>query len=211
LSGYQVESAHTGTEGLELALNGDFHAVILDVVLPGMDGFQLLKELRKHSNVPVLMLTSQDDVADKVIGLEMGADDYIPKMFSERELLARLRAAIRRYNILDTSEVSSSGVMDLGKLQVHHNSRETFLDGNPVDLTPIEYSLLVYLAKAKGNVITRDQLLDSVANRDYEVFDRSIDMHISSLRKKLGDDPKEPSFIKTVRGSGYMFISSTGK
>ena len=210
-NGYSVKSAQTGTEGLELALTGDFHAIILDVVLPGMDGFELLKELRKHSNVPVLMLTSMEDVEDKVVGLELGADDYIPKMFSERELLARLRAAIRRYNILDNSEVPSSGVMDLGELQVHHNSREVFLNGKPLALTHIEYSLLIFLAKARGNVVTRDQLLDSVANRDYEVFDRSVDMHISSLRKKLGDDPKDPHFIKTVRGTGYMFISSIEK
>ncbi len=206
--GYHVESAHTGTEGLNMALSGDFHAVILDVMLPEMDGFDVLKKLRAQSPVPVLMLTSRGDETDRIVGLEIGADDYLPKTFSTRELLARLRAVIRRSRMTVAPKEGVGKGMRFGDLSLNEDAYEVFLEGERLDLTPIEYQLLVQLAKAGGRALSREQLLDSVSDRNFDVFDRSIDMHISSLRGKLGDDPKNPRFIRTVRGVGYLFMPS---
>lgn len=206
--GYDVKSAHTGTKGLKKAMSGDFHAVILDVMLPEMDGFDVLRQLRAKSHVPVLMLTSRGDETDRIVGLEIGADDYLPKTFSTRELLARLRAVIRRSHMTNAEGEDGGRGLRYGDLNLDEDAYEAFLDGNRLDLTPIEYQLLVRLAKAGGRALTREQLLDAVADRNFDVFDRSIDMHISSLRGKLGDDPKNPRFIRTVRSVGYLFIPS---
>ncbi len=205
--GYKVSVAHTGDEGLKMATGGDYSAVILDVMLPGMDGFEVLKKLRTESDVPVLMLTSRGDETDRVVGLEMGADDYLPKTFSTRELLARLRAVTRRatQSSRQQKEIYDKPMV-VGPLRVDPASRKVELSGEVLDLTPIEFDILGILIGAAGRVLSRDQLLDKVAGRDYEVFDRSIDMHISSLRRKLGDDPKKPRFIKTVRAVGYLFL-----
>lgn len=208
--GYDVDAANTGTDGLERALAGDFHVVIIDVMMPGMDGFEVLKRLRKESDIPVLMLTARGDETDRIVGLEMGADDYLPKTFSTRELLARLRAVTRRY--FKSERKSAPDItyeaLIMGDLQISQSSRMAWLGAKTLNLTPIEFDLLVCLAKAAGRVLTRDQLLDAVAGRSYDVFDRSIDVHISSLRRKLGDDPRNPRFIKTVRSAGYMFKDS---
>jgi DNA-binding response OmpR family regulator len=205
--GYDVEAAHTGMEGLKRAMSGDFHVVVLDVMMPEMDGFEFLKRLRKESDIPVLMLTARGDETDRIVGLEMGADDYLPKTFSTRELLARLRAVTRRYFKSDRSPSPDhvDEMLLLGDLQVSERSHLVRLGKETLALTPVEFDLLVCLAKAAGRVLTRNQLLDAVAGRAYEVFDRSIDVHISSLRRKLGDDPRKPRFIKTVRSTGYMF------
>jgi DNA-binding response OmpR family regulator len=205
--GYDVEAAHTGPAGLEKAMAGDFHVVILDVMMPEMDGFEVLKKLRKASDIPVLMLTALGDETDRVVGLEMGADDYLPKTFSTRELLARLRAVTRRYFKTERPEKSPQSDLTLiiGDLQIFQTSRTARLGVKPLPLTPLEFDLLVCLVKAAGRVLSRDQLLDAVAGRSYEIFDRSIDVHISSLRRKLGDTPRSPKFIKTVRSAGYMF------
>jgi DNA-binding response OmpR family regulator len=204
--GYAVESAHSGPEGLEKALVGNYQAVLLDVMLPGMDGFEVLKRLRRSSDVPVLMLTARGEEADRIVGLEIGADDYLPKTFSTRELLARLRAVTRRVqNPARPAEKEPEVV--LGKLRVNVLARVVTLSDLPLDLTPVEFDLLAALARAKGRVKTREQLLDDIAGRNYDVFDRSIDVHISALRKKLGDDPKAPRFIKTVRTAGYMMLN----
>jgi len=206
--GYDVEAAHTGILGLERVLAGDFHVVILDVMMPEMDGFEVLKRLRKESDIPVLMLTARGDETDRIVGLEMGADDYLPKTFSSRELLARLRAVTRRS--FKSEPHPGPKAMDqaliLGNLQISRTSRTARLDADILNLTPIEFDLLIYLAKAAGRILTRDQLLDAVSGRSYDVFDRSVDVHISSLRRKLGDDSRNPRFIKTVRSAGYMFI-----
>jgi len=204
--GFEVDVAHNGSTGLQKALTGDFHVLILDVMLPEMDGFEVLKQLRKQSDIPVLMLTALGDETDRIVGLEMGADDYLPKTFSTRELLARLRAVTRRYYQKPHLPSNDKDLIFAGDLQINNASRSARLKGDPLLLTPIEFDLLVSLVKASGRVLTRDQLLDVVAGRDYEVFDRSIDVHVSSLRRKLGDNPKEPIFIKTVRSAGYMFI-----
>jgi DNA-binding response OmpR family regulator len=206
--GYEVVTAHSGPEGLDKALNETWQAIILDVMLPGMDGFEVLKGIRRQTNVPVLMLTARGDEADRIVGLEIGADDYLPKTFSTRELLARLRAVTRR---ISHAEVKSKGEIDpeivIGPLRVNSDSRTAVLGDEPLALTPVEFDLLASLARAKGRVKTREQLLDEIRDRNYEVFDRSIDVHISALRRKLGDDPKASRFIRTVRSAGYMLMN----
>lgn len=209
--GYAVEAAHTGPNGLEMALQDHYDAVILDVMMPGMDGFELLGKLRGHSDVPVLMLTARGDETDRIVGLEMGADDYLPKTFSSRELLARLRAVTRRYRKGAVEAVDpSQDSLNYGSLAIIEAQRIVSLSGQVLVLTPLEYDLLVTLAKAAGRILSRDQLLDAVAGRSHEVFDRSIDVHISSLRRKLGDDARTPRFIKTVRSAGYLFLAEKG-
>lgn len=203
--GYHMEAAHTGDAGLQRATAEQWHAIILDVMLPGMDGIEVLKQLRRVSNAPVLMLTGRSDETDRIVGLEVGADDYLPKTFSMRELLARLRAVTRRTaNTAPESPVIRELV--IGELRINEEARSVLLGDAPLSLRPVEFELLLALAKAKGRVKTRDWLLDQVRDREYEVFDRSIDMHVSALRKKLGDDAKDPRYIRTYRSAGYMLI-----
>lgn len=204
--GYALDCSHTGPEGLEKARSGDFHVVILDLMLPGMDGFEVLKRIRHTSDIPVLMLTARGEEPDRIVGLEIGADDYLPKTFSTRELLARLRAVTRRKSRIETSTPEEVEEIVVGPLRVRESSRVAILQDQLLVLTPVEFDLLHCLAEAKGRIKTREQLLDAIADRNYDVFDRSIDVHISSLRKKLDDDPKTPRFIKTVRSAGYMLI-----
>jgi DNA-binding response OmpR family regulator len=209
--GYAVFLAHTGPAGLDLALKQNFHAVILDVMLPGMDGFEVLRRLRIHSTVPVLMLTGRGEEADRIVGLEMGADDYLPKTFSTRELLARLRAVLRRSMLTETqiNGLQRSSVA-VGDLFIDPASHAAALAGAPLSLTRQEFDLLFALARACGRVKTREQLLLDVADRDFEVFDRSIDVLIASLRKKLSDDAKAPRWIETIRGVGYIMKRPEG-
>lgn len=202
--GYSVAVAHTGQSGLDRALEESFDAIILDVMLPGLDGFEVLRRLRIHSQVPVLMLTGRGEEADRIVGLEMGADDYLPKTFSTRELLARLRAVLRRSMVTKQAQERTGGVVSIGGLYLDPGSHSAALEGQPLALTRQEFDLLLSLARAAGRVKTREQLLLEVADRDFEGFDRSIDVHISSLRKKLGDDAKAPHWIETVRGLGYL-------
>jgi two-component system response regulator CpxR len=208
--GYDVAAAYTGLDGLTQALAGDHQAVILDVMLPDLDGFEVLRRLRRESDIPVLMLTSRGDETDRIVGLEIGADDYLPKTFSTRELLARLRAVTRRsFSVIKKGAPAVDRPLLFNGLRIEPSSRTAALNDAPLDLTPIEFDLLLCLARAAGRVLSRDQLLDAVAGRDYEVFDRSIDVHISGLRRKLGDDAKAPRFIKTVRAAGYMFLDES--
>ena len=203
--GYEVSAAHTGTDGVEHALAAAWDAIILDVMLPGLDGFEVLKQIRRASDVPVLMLTARGEEADRIVGLEMGADDYLPKTFSTRELLARLRAVVRRTRPARPAEAEEQEIA-LGPLCIRPGARVAVLGDQPLELTPVEFDLLLCLARAKGRVKTREALLDEIRDRNYEVFDRSVDVHISALRKKLGDDPKSPRFIRTVRSAGYLWI-----
>ncbi|HEY6170509.1 MAG TPA: response regulator transcription factor [Verrucomicrobiae bacterium] len=205
--GYEVAAAHTGPDGVERATADSWHAVILDVMLPGLDGFEVLKQIRHKSDVPVLMLTARGDEADRIVGLEIGADDYLPKTFSTRELLARLRAVTRRATRATTVDKDAPEELIVGKLRVNTGARVAVLGDQPLTLTPVEFDLLAGLARARGRVKTREALLDEIRDRNYDVFDRSIDVHISALRKKLGDDPKTPRFIRTVRAAGYMLIN----
>ena len=206
--GYEVVTAHTGPAGLEAALHQPFAAILLDLMLPGMDGFEVLRRLRMQSNVPVLMLTGRGEEPDRIVGLELGADDYLPKTFSTRELLARLRAVIRRSLMTAAAQAQSQDAeappVIVGNLSIYTDSRSAALDDQPLQLTAVEFDLLTSLAKAAGRVKTREQLLLEVADRNFDVFDRSIDVHISSIRKKLRDDPKTPKFIVTIRSLGYM-------
>jgi DNA-binding response OmpR family regulator len=203
--GYKVAMAHTGPAGVEAAASEPWHAVILDVMLPGMDGFEVLKRIRRVSEVPVLMLTARGGEMDQIIGLEIGADDYLPKGSSTRALLARLRAITRRAAVHKPEEETPAEIV-ISELRIHPDSRRADVSGQPLSLTPGEFDILFSLAKAKNRVKTRDALLEEVRERDWEVFDRSIDVQISALRRKLGDDPKNPRFIRTVRSAGYMLV-----
>jgi DNA-binding response OmpR family regulator len=204
--GYDVTAAHNGTDGLQMARQEGWSAVILDVMLPGLNGFELLKRLRETSNVPVLMLTARGDESDRIAGLEVGADDYLPKTFSTRELLARLRAVIRRAaKPADAGEAEPELVA--GPLRINPGTRRAVLGDKALDLTALEFDLLACLARARGRVKSREELVQAVAERNYDVYDRSVDVHVWSLRKKLGDDPKNPRFIRTYRSVGYMLIN----
>jgi two-component system, OmpR family, response regulator CpxR len=205
--GYDVSMAHTGPEGVEKALNGRWHAIILDVMLPGLNGFEALKRIRRSSDAPVLMLTARGDETDQIAGLEIGADDYLPKGSSTRQLLARLHAITRRASLAAAKAAPPpSEEIVIAELRLHPDSRLASLGGRTLTLTPGEFDILLSLARAKGRVKTRDHLLAEVRERDWEIFDRAIDVQISALRRKLGDDPKNPRFIRTVRSAGYMLI-----
>lgn len=199
--GYEVELRHNGPDGLAEALASPYEAVILDVMMPGMDGFAVLRELRKKSDVPVLMLTALGDEADRIVGLEIGADDYLPKTFSSRELLARLRAVTRRTRLRPQDE--SLREIAAGPLRICEETHTAVLDDAPLDLTTLEFAILTSLLKSRGRVKTRERLIEEVSERRFDIFDRSIDVHVSSLRKKLGDDARNPRFIHTIRGIGY--------
>jgi len=206
--GYEVVAEHDGLAGVERALAQEFQAIILDVMLPGIDGFEVLMRIRARSQVPILMLTARGDETDRIVGLEMGADDYLPKTFSSRELLARLRTVVRRQARADVPAPAPKQESEfvVGPLRINPATRAATLDNVPLKLTALEFDLLLCLARARGRVKTREQLIVTLGERLYDSMDRSIDVHIWSLRRKLGDDPKAPRFIRTVRAVGYMLI-----
>ena len=209
--GYEVASEHEGVAGAERAKSEPFDAVILDLMLPGIDGFEVLRRIRSQSNVPVLMLTARGEETDRIVGLEMGADDYLPKTFSSRELLARLRAVTRRIARLTPADTNGAEQeVIVGPLRINPASRTALLEQSPLKLTALEFDLLVSLARSCGRVKTREGLIEEIGERLYDSMDRSIDVHIWSLRRKLGDDPKAPRFIKTVRAIGYMLMDPGG-
>lgn len=207
--GFEVTAEHTGPAGVEQAITGNHDVVILDVMLPGLDGFEVLKRIRLKSQVPVLMLTARGEETDRIVGLEVGADDYLPKTFSTRELLARLRAVMRRASRPTPAAggEAPSGEIVVGDLRLNSEARAAALGDKPLDLTAIEFDLLECLARARGRVRSREQLIESITERNYDVYDRSVDVHICSLRKKLGDESASPRFIRTVRAVGYLFIN----
>lgn len=207
--GFAVTACHSGPEGLEELRAGHYEAMILDVMMPGMDGFEVLREARKTSDLPVLMLTALGEEADRIVGLEMGADDYLPKTFSTRELLARLRAVIRRSQRAVAAEAAEADLV-VGPLRLNQSTHTASLGDTPLDLTAIEFAILSELLRCKGRVRTREQLIERVSDRRFDIFDRSIDVHVSVLRRKLGDDAKSPRFIRTVRGVGYR-LSNPGE
>jgi two-component system OmpR family response regulator len=194
-----VQPAYDGPSGLQALDASAFDAVLLDVMLPGMDGLEVLRRIRGKHRVPVLMLTAKGDETDRVVGLEIGADDYVPKPFSPRELLARLRAVLRR-----SSPEAMSERLAVADVQVDVGTREVTVEGKPVDLTGLEFDILVALMRRAGRVIPRDALLSEAGRSDVVVGERTVDVHISHLRAKLGDDPRSPRRIKTVRGVGYL-------
>jgi len=197
--GFTLECAHEGHRGLQRALEGGFRLVILDVMLPGLDGFEILRRLRKDSRVPVLMLTARGEDVDRIIGLELGADDYLPKPFNPRELAARVRAILRRYE----PRAGAAARTEVNGVVLDPAARRVSVDGRAVELTTFEFDILEQLMRAAGRVLSRDDLMESLYNRQATAFDRSIDMHISHLRRKL--ETSRP-FIKTIRSIGYQFL-----
>ena len=207
--GYAVSAVYTGPAGVDKAVAEPWEAIILDVMLPGFDGFEVLRRIRKSSGAPVLMLTARGDEADQIVGLELGADDYLPKGSSTRQLLARLHAITRRAAAAGAAQADGSAPLKeivVAALRISPEARRATLGGQTLVLTPGEFDILLSLAKAKGRVKTRDHLLAEIREREYEVFDRAIDVQVSALRRKLGDDPKNPRFIRTVRSAGYMLV-----
>jgi two-component system response regulator CpxR len=199
--GFALEAVHDGARGLERVLSEDHALVILDLMLPGMGGLDVLRRLRIHSPVPVLILTARGEDVDRILGLEIGADDYLPKPFNPRELIARIRAILRR----TSRSIAPGSVLVVGDLRLDPAAREVWLDGIPIDLTSVEFALLETLLRDAGHVVTREQLTETVLGRKLGPFDRVIDVHISNLRKKLAQAHGEEQ-IKAVRGSGYMFV-----
>jgi two-component system, OmpR family, alkaline phosphatase synthesis response regulator PhoP len=207
-SGYTVITALDGEQGLEAAVDIRPDLVVLDLMLPKMDGLEVCKQLRQQKiNIPILMLTAKDDEFDKVLGLELGADDYLTKPFSPREVVARIKAILRRSQLQSNGSESNQdqeeGLLKLGELKVFPERYEAFFDEQQLELTPKEFELLLYLAKNKGRVLTRDQLLSAVWNYDLAGDSRIVDVHISHLREKIEKDTKKPLYIKTIRGLGY--------
>jgi DNA-binding response OmpR family regulator len=205
--GYDVTLVHDGLAALQVALSSTWDAIVLDVMLPGLEGYGVLKRLREETQVPILMLTAMGDETDRIVGLELGADDYLPKTFSPRELVARLRAVLRRTNRPVPVSAGSDTEMTIGTISINTGSRTVTNDGELLILTPVEFDLLVVLANARGRIKTREQLLNEIRDRHFDIYDRSIDVHISALRRKLKDDPKNPKYIRTIRSAGYMLIN----
>jgi DNA-binding response OmpR family regulator len=199
-NGVDVTSAPDGPKGLAALEASSFDAVLLDVMMPGMDGLEVCKRIRQKSRIPVIMLTAKGDETDRVVGLEIGADDYVAKPFSPRELLARLRAVLRR-----AAPDSIAERIGVGNVTIDVRSREVTVLGKPTELTGIEFDILLALARRAGRVVPREALLSEAGRSDVTVGERTVDVHISHLRQKLGDDPRSPRLIKTVRGIGYVF------
>lgn len=201
-NGVALTHAADGAKGLAALEEGVFDAVLLDVMMPGTDGLEVCRRIRQRSRVPVIMLTARGDEADRVVGLELGADDYVPKPFSPRELLARLRAVLRRSQ---PSTVEPEIV--IGDVAIDVGARRVRVGSSPADLTGLEFDILVALARRPGRVVPRETLLEEAGRHDVTVSDRTVDVHVSHLRRKLGDDPKSPRLIKTVRGVGYVLAA----
>jgi len=199
-AGFSVSVAGDGRTGLARLAAEPCDALVLDLMLPDMDGLEVCRQLRAFSDVPVLMLTARGDAMDRVVGLEIGADDYLPKPFEPRELLARLRAILRRWD-----RTRSANVLRFGRLEIDRDARGVRVDGAERSLTGHQFALLVALAERAGRVLSRDTLMDLVKGEELEAFDRSIDVHVSRIRAAIEDDPKRPRRLLTVRGAGYVF------
>jgi two-component system response regulator CpxR len=201
--GFTLKAVHDGEQGLQQALTGEYSMVVLDVMLPGINGFEVLRRIRSVSKIPVLLLTARGEDVDRIVGLEIGADDYLPKPFNPRELVARIRAILRR-----TKPGSADGdpeILSVGDVELDPATRSVQRAGQPVDLTSVEFNLLEVLLREAGRVVTRERLVNAVLSRKFMPFDRSIDMHVSKVRRKLGDSEEDGDHIKTIRGVGYMF------
>lgn len=199
--GFDVRTAAHPEAGLRLLKSDAPDIVILDVMLPDMDGFAVCRRIRETSRVPIVMLTARGDVMDRIVGLELGADDYLPKPFEPRELVARIQAVLRRGKPAEPDDL-----LRVGPLELNWTARAVRLDGKELVLTAAEFDLLGLLVRNRGRVLTRDRILDETKGLDWESYDRSIDVLVSRLRQKLGDNAKRPAFIRTIRGTGYCFI-----
>jgi DNA-binding response OmpR family regulator len=211
--GYEIETAGDGLAGLEIARRVHPNLIVLDIMLPGMDGFEVCRILRQEMNTPVLMLTARDDEIDRVVGLEVGADDYLTKPFSMRELIARVKAMLRRVRLVreevragaDSDALPTQPSMNFGDLTLDLNRREVRLNDQAVTLKPKEYELLLFLAQHRGQVLTREFILERVWGWNYIGDSRTVDVHVRWLREKIEPDPGVPNRIVTVRGAGYRF------
>jgi len=204
-NGFEVTSAADGRKGLAALQSDTFDIVLLDVMMPGLDGIEVCRRIRATSRIPIVMLTAKGDETDRVVGLELGADDYVAKPFSPRELLARLRALLRR-----AQPTPETQALTIGDLAIDVDGRVVTLAGHQVDLTGIEFDILVTLAKRAGRVVARDGILSAAGRDDVTVGERTVDVHVSHLRQKLGDAPRSPTRIKTVRGVGYVLAKERG-
>jgi len=205
--GFEVDCAGTLAAGRERLRHGEFELLLLDLMLPDGDGLELARELRadpRWRRLPLLMLTARGEPMDRIVGLEIGADDYLPKPFEPRELLARVKALLRRA----APDAASGEVLHFGRLEIDLGARQARLDGQVCDLTGHQFELLVVLARSPGRVLSRDQIMDALKGHPMEAFDRSIDVHISRIRALIEDDPKVPRRVLTVRGAGYVFARS---
>jgi two-component system response regulator CpxR len=200
VEGFETKAVYDGAAGLESALSGNYDMAVLDVMLPKMNGFDVLRSLRDRSRLPVLMLTARGDDMERIVGLEIGADDYLPKPFNPRELVARLRAILRRSEPVETDDKTADKIT-VGDLELSRSSRSV----KEVQLTSVEFDLLTYLANEAGKVVRKDDLSESVLERKLSPYDRSLDMHISNLRKKLGPREDDSERIKTIRSVGYIY------
>ena len=203
-AGFEVETAGSLASGRDLLAANNYDALVLDLMLPDGDGLDLCREVRSASKtrqLPLLMLTARGEPMDRIVGLELGADDYLPKPFEPRELLARVKALLRR----TSPQAASDDVLRFGRLEVDLGARVARLDGKTCDLTGHQFDLLVVLAQSPGRVLSRDQIMDALKGHPLEAFDRSIDVHISRIRAVIEDDPKAPRRVLTVRGAGYVF------
>jgi len=199
--GYEIEVCGDGESGLLAQARADYDAVILDVMLPGIDGMEVCRRLRARSRVPILMLTARGDEMDRIVGLELGADDYLPKPFNPRELLARLAAILRRTHAAGDADAD---ILRFGPLEINRGAREVRVRGERRELTGRQFDLLLLLAERAGRVQTREQILDAVKGEAWDSVDRSIDVHISRIRQVIEDDAKHPRLLQTVRGAGYV-------
>ena len=202
---FRVHSVHRGDEGLKTARGRDWALILLDVMLPGLDGFEVLKQIRASSNVSVMLLTARGEDIDRIVCLEIGADDYLPKPFNPRELLARMRAILRRHSGATKTEPALLRVDDL---ELDAAARSVMQGGKKIDLTSVEFALLETLMRFPGQVVSREQLSESVLGRKFDPFDRSLDMHVSRLRRKLSENGARDEQVKTIRGAGYQLAVS---
>ncbi|HWM47199.1 MAG TPA: response regulator transcription factor [Xanthobacteraceae bacterium] len=201
-AGFAVTVAPKGGSGIALHGREPFDAIVLDLMLPDMDGLEVCQRIRAGAQTPILMLTARGDAMDRVVGLEMGADDYLPKPFEPRELLARLKAILRR------AKEPPSEVLRFGRLEIDVGARQVRIDGEERALTGYQFALLLALAQHAGRVMSREQIMDALKNERLEAFDRSIDVHVSRIRAAIEDDPKKPRRVLTVRGAGYVFAKA---
>ena len=198
----EVKPQPTARDGLAALKRGQFDALILDIMLPDSDGLEVCRRVREASDIPILMLTARGELSDRIVGLELGADDYLPKPFNPRELLARLRAILRRRH---GGTAARAALLRFGRLEIDRDSRCVRVDGEMRALTGYQFDLLCVLAENAGRVLSRDTLMNKVRGEDLEAFDRSIDVHISRIRSAIEDDPKQPRRVLTIRGTGYVF------